>query len=98
MVLTAQSNQEGDNDSTRPEVQPCQPPADGSPFIPAPLLGSGKSQSGTVYDEMAVSVACSRPADKCPVSDDSLKKLLMSWYYAGYYTGLYEGQKQSTKQ
>ncbi|KAI9734797.1 MAG: hypothetical protein M1818_006784 [Claussenomyces sp. TS43310] len=28
------------------------------------------------------------------VHDDSLKNLLMSWYYAGYYTGLYEGQQQ----
>ncbi|KAF5630559.1 Survival motor neuron 1 [Fusarium sp. NRRL 52700] len=27
--------------------------------------------------------------------DESLKKLLMSWYYAGYYTGLYEGQQQA---
>ncbi|KAL2203613.1 SMN family protein Smn1 [Sarocladium strictum] len=29
------------------------------------------------------------------VKDDSLKKLLMSWYYAGYYTGLYEGQQHA---
>jgi hypothetical protein len=29
-----------------------------------------------------------------PVRDEGLKKLLMSWYYAGYYTGLYEGQQQ----
>ncbi|KAL8971364.1 MAG: hypothetical protein Q9197_003323 [Variospora fuerteventurae] len=30
--------------------------------------------------------------------DESLKNLMMSWYYAGYYTGLYEGHKQySTK-
>ncbi|KAL2131585.1 hypothetical protein VTI74DRAFT_4826 [Chaetomium olivicolor] len=28
------------------------------------------------------------------VQDDELKKLLMSWYYAGYYTGLYEGKQQ----
>ncbi|KAH6656750.1 hypothetical protein BKA67DRAFT_655061 [Truncatella angustata] len=27
------------------------------------------------------------------VRDESLKKLLMSWYYAGYYTGFYEGQQ-----
>ncbi|KAI1171658.1 hypothetical protein F4777DRAFT_582702 [Nemania sp. FL0916] len=25
--------------------------------------------------------------------DEGLKKLLMSWYYAGYYTGYYEGQR-----
>ncbi|SPJ74921.1 uncharacterized protein FTOL_04652 [Fusarium torulosum] len=29
------------------------------------------------------------------VQDENLKKLLMSWYYAGYYTGLYEGQQQT---
>jgi len=29
------------------------------------------------------------------VRDEGLKKLLMSWYYAGYYTGLYEGQQQA---
>lgn len=30
--------------------------------------------------------------------DENLKKLLMSWYYAGYYTGLYEGQQQQQQQ
>ncbi|KAF3765812.1 hypothetical protein M406DRAFT_329672 [Cryphonectria parasitica EP155] len=28
------------------------------------------------------------------VQDEGLKRLLMSWYYAGYYTGLYEGQQK----
>lgn len=28
-------------------------------------------------------------------TDDSMKKLLMSWYYAGYYTGLYEGEQKA---
>ncbi|KAI6777067.1 hypothetical protein HG530_001012 [Fusarium avenaceum] len=32
------------------------------------------------------------------VQDENLKKLLMSWYYAGYYTGLYEGGQQQTQQ
>ncbi|TLS20871.1 uncharacterized protein PpBr36_10852 [Pyricularia pennisetigena] len=32
------------------------------------------------------------------VKDESLKSLLMSWYYAGYYTGLYEGQQQRSRQ
>lgn len=27
--------------------------------------------------------------------DESMKNLMMSWYYAGYYTGIYEGQKQA---
>ncbi|KAI1397790.1 hypothetical protein F4819DRAFT_470740 [Hypoxylon fuscum] len=32
------------------------------------------------------------------VRDEGLKRLLMSWYYAGYYTGLYEGQKDPSHQ
>lgn len=32
---------------------------------------------------------------KTTVQDESLKKLLMAWYYAGYYTGLFEGQRQA---
>lgn len=32
--------------------------------------------------------------DFCLVKDETLKNLMMSWYYAGYYTGLYEGQQQ----
>ncbi|KAK1754573.1 hypothetical protein QBC47DRAFT_361624 [Echria macrotheca] len=29
------------------------------------------------------------------VQDEDLKRLLMSWYYAGYYTGLYEGKQKA---
>ncbi|EOO00068.1 putative smn family protein smn1 protein [Phaeoacremonium minimum UCRPA7] len=32
------------------------------------------------------------------VRDEGLKKLLMSWYYAGYYTGLYEGQQKEPRE
>ncbi|SPQ27318.1 2e5541fd-4b44-4d88-afb6-a66b979379a3 [Thermothielavioides terrestris] len=32
------------------------------------------------------------------VQDEDLKKLLMSWYYAGYYTGLFEGKQQGLQQ
>ncbi|KAJ5113512.1 hypothetical protein N7456_002046 [Penicillium angulare] len=31
------------------------------------------------------------------VQDENLKRLMMSWYYAGYYTGLYEGQQQGNQ-
>ncbi|KAI8956003.1 hypothetical protein F4801DRAFT_185250 [Xylaria longipes] len=31
------------------------------------------------------------------IRDEGLKRLLMSWYYAGYYTGYYEGQRDSPK-
>ncbi|OQE36173.1 hypothetical protein PENCOP_c012G01333 [Penicillium coprophilum] len=32
------------------------------------------------------------------VQDESLKNLMMSWYYAGYYTGLHEGQQQASSE
>lgn len=32
--------------------------------------------------------------DISSVKDETLKNLMMSWYYAGYYSGLYEGQQQ----
>ncbi|CAI7641343.1 unnamed protein product [Penicillium glandicola] len=31
------------------------------------------------------------------VQDESMKNLMMSWYYAGYYTGLHEGQQQASR-
>ncbi|KAI0974965.1 hypothetical protein F4678DRAFT_357997 [Xylaria arbuscula] len=31
------------------------------------------------------------------IRDEGLKKLLMSWYYAGYYTGYYEGQRDTNQ-
>ncbi|KMU87264.1 hypothetical protein CIHG_04709 [Coccidioides immitis H538.4] len=30
--------------------------------------------------------------------DESLKNLMMAWYFAGYYTGLYEGQRRANPQ
>ncbi|EKV19484.1 Survival motor neuron [Penicillium digitatum] len=49
------------------------------------------------------SSAVSTPAMPMPhpimanVQDESLKNLMMSWYYAGYYTGLHEGQQQARR-
>lgn len=34
---------------------------------------------------------------KSTVQDENLKRLMMSWYYAGYYTGLFEGQQQANQ-
>ena len=55
---------------------------------PHALLGSGswprffiKCMAVLTYNDTAV-------------QDEGLKKLLMSWYYAGYYTGLYEGEQK----
>ena len=36
--------------------------------------------------------------DRDAVRDEGLKRLLMSWYYAGYYTGYYEGQREQQQQ
>ncbi|QDS76414.1 hypothetical protein FKW77_004097 [Venturia effusa] len=32
------------------------------------------------------------------VQDESLRNMMMSWYYAGYYTGLHEGQQKAKTQ
>ncbi|TID13779.1 hypothetical protein E2P81_ATG01716 [Venturia nashicola] len=32
------------------------------------------------------------------VQEESLRNVMMSWYYAGYYTGLYEGQQKAKTQ
>lgn len=52
------------------------------------VLGSGKST-------ISVNTSEQRLTEGLPVQDENLKKLLMSWYYAGYYTGLFEGQQQA---
>lgn len=43
-------------------------------------------------------LAADSPPPELAVKDEGLKKLLMSWYYAGYYTGLYEGQQKRPEQ
>ncbi|UNI16118.1 hypothetical protein JDV02_002586 [Purpureocillium takamizusanense] len=45
-----------------------------------------------------VPVAFSPQAVMGSIQDESLKRLMMSWYYAGYYTGLYEGEQKAQKQ
>ncbi|KAL6895159.1 hypothetical protein GGI43DRAFT_128963 [Trichoderma evansii] len=50
------------------------------------------------HDLNSIPSAFPSPAILGTVRDDNLKKLLMSWYYAGYYTGLYEGQQQAQQQ
>jgi hypothetical protein len=36
-------------------------------------------------------------SDIMTVQDETLKNIMISWYYAGYYTGLHAGQQQSQK-
>lgn len=31
------------------------------------------------------------------VQDETLKNIMISWYYAGYYTGLHAGQQHPQK-
>ncbi|KAJ2966160.1 hypothetical protein NQ176_g10279 [Zarea fungicola] len=68
---------------------------------------SGQSTSQAPKQENATPEAANTvpaPAASPPeavlgsVRDENLKKLLMSWYYAGYYTGLYEGQQQGQQE
>jgi hypothetical protein len=70
-------------------------PAGEAAFIPAPLLGTGKFLPRNLpylncrIDNRGYRIS----ADRGVVRDESLKKMLMSWYYAGYYTGYFEGQR-----
>lgn len=59
------------------------------PSLPQHLIGQG--ETGMKAYDAAGSVA---NVALDAVHDESLKNLLMSWYYAGYYTGLYEGRQQ----
>lgn len=61
----------------------------GAPIVaPEMILGSGKhllkSQVSVLTGTSLLTVTL--------VHDEGLKRLLMSWYYAGYYTGLHEGR------
>jgi len=61
----------------------------GAPIMaPEIILGSGKQLS---KDQVSISAGISL-LTVAPVHDEGLKRLLMSWYYAGYYTGLHEGR------
>ncbi|KAH7367324.1 hypothetical protein B0T11DRAFT_325605 [Plectosphaerella cucumerina] len=79
------------------------------PAGPADQAGAGAAQSAVHADTSArasrsdhggASSGLGVPPQALlgSVQDEGLKKLLMSWYYAGYYTGLYEGQQQARVQ
>ncbi|KUI60685.1 Survival motor neuron-like protein 1 [Cytospora mali] len=53
-------------------------------------LGQGLNGGGPMPPPQALL------GSKSSVQDEGLKRLLMSWYYAGYYTGLYEGQQRQS--
>ncbi|KJZ78789.1 hypothetical protein HIM_01562 [Hirsutella minnesotensis 3608] len=60
---------------------------------------SATGQNGVPH--APVSAAHYGPAALAPpmnlglIQDENLKRLLMSWYYAGYYMGLYQGSQQT---
>ncbi|KAK7948241.1 SMN family protein Smn1 [Apiospora aurea] len=93
-------------DEAAPTAQPSATSTSRPEGIPAPLLGSGKWPSryfaSSTYARQRTAQMVGPPdsqsANTALVQDEGLKKLMMSWYYAGYYTGLYEGQKQQSQQ
>ncbi|KAL9083236.1 MAG: hypothetical protein Q9159_005906 [Coniocarpon cinnabarinum] len=58
-----------------------------------------KARNGRGHQGQSGGIPMPTPADvmsKGPLpATDSLKSLMMSWYWAGYYGGLYEGQRQA---
>lgn len=72
------------------ELTPSVAPSLAEPAMPQPhlIMASGRPSSRDQNE-------CGSCVLTRLVKDENLKKLLMSWYYAGYYTGLYEGQQQA---
>ncbi|BDD61181.1 hypothetical protein MAP00_006251 [Monascus purpureus] len=72
-------------DAVQPETDPHQEPHPGEK-AGGPEIGPSLSGPG----------AASMPhAILTQVQDESLKNLMMAWYFAGYYTGLHEGQQRA---
>ncbi|KAK2591005.1 hypothetical protein QQS21_011318 [Conoideocrella luteorostrata] len=67
----------------------------------AEAVSSGNEDPDHTVSKAKHAATASTPAAPPPqallgsIRDEGLKKLLMSWYYAGYYTGLFEGQQQT---
>jgi len=62
--------------------------------------GTAPDSNGQLADAGAPQAAippstAAAPAAFAAMQDDSMKNLMMSWYYAGYYTGLHEGQQKA---
>ncbi|CAP98991.1 Pc22g17030 [Penicillium rubens Wisconsin 54-1255] len=93
----------GDNERTKAAEDGATKPENGDVWmtIDEQASESAPEPSQPVADASSV---VSTPAMPMPhpimanVQDESLKNLMMSWYYAGYYTGLHEGQQTSRGQ
>jgi hypothetical protein len=70
-----------------PAAAPGPAPSTGAMSMPEALLSQGMCSLNTSNNK----------ADSSIVQDENLKRLMMSWYFAGYYTGLYEGQQQANQ-
>ncbi|EGS23183.1 uncharacterized protein CTHT_0008460 [Thermochaetoides thermophila DSM 1495] len=89
-------DEEGVGDSHDDETQQ---PAASHPVIPdAQGSAADKKEDGPQVSGSTAAAALGPQTLVGTVHDDDLKKLLMSWYYAGYYTGLYEGKQQALRQ
>jgi hypothetical protein len=51
--------------------------------MPDVIFNSGQLANMTYFDVALIGL----------VKDDSVKNLMMAWYWAGYYTGYHEGEK-----
>ncbi|KAI1167220.1 hypothetical protein F5B18DRAFT_647873 [Nemania serpens] len=61
-----------------------------------PNNGQSAINAAVQHSQPPVSSAPPAPAGLLgTIRDEGLKRLLMSWYYAGYYTGYYEGQRDT---
>ncbi|KAF2479833.1 hypothetical protein BDY17DRAFT_326842 [Neohortaea acidophila] len=56
--------------------------------------GDVAAQANAQTTTIPVPPAAMMPQSLIGGQDEDLKKLMMSWYYAGYYTGLHEGKQQ----
>ncbi|KAJ5179701.1 hypothetical protein N7492_002911 [Penicillium capsulatum] len=61
-------------------------PGPGTMPMPGPVLSNSKEMCKSSHEDILTVLL---------VQDENLKRLMMSWYFAGYYTGLYEGQQQA---
>ena len=66
--------------------------------MPSIVIGEGKRRPcDQMWNCSPGRKACPFKIDPSPGHDESLKSLMMDWYYDGYYTGLYEGQQHANQ-